>query len=349
MIFSRIRTEWKRWTIYAARLALASSLAIYIADILHLQFSTQAGVICLFTMLTTSKDTLKLSVARLLSFIVTFVAAWFTFHHISSQWIAFGVYIFVTVFFSEMYGWGAALSANVVAGCHFLSVENFTTDIIINEFYIVLTGMTFAILFNLYRDTGGIKAELEKNIEAVQEKMQIVLEEMAEYLYTQGEDRDVWPILDDLQTFLEKSILKASEYEGNSFEEDAKYYVRYFEMRRSQCAILINLHEELTKIKYIPKQSAIIIDYLHYLRVFVTEMNVPDQQIDNLHEVFERMKKEDLPVTREEFESRAVLFHVLMDLADFLNTKKRFIESGDATHIKIQSRNNEAKKQLEKY
>lgn len=335
MLFHRIRTDWKIWVIYAFRLSIASSLAIYAADLLKLQFSTQAGVICLFSMLSTTKDTLKLSVARLLSFVITFVAAWITFHHISSEWVAFGVYIFVTVIFSEMYGWGAALSANVVAGCHFLSVESFTTDIIINEFYIVLTGLLFALIFNLFRDTDSTKAVLEKNIEEVQKKMQIVLDEMAEYLYSQGADQDVWPILDDLQNFLEKAIITASEYEGNSFEDDAKYYVRYFEMRRSQCVILVNLHEELTKIKYIPKQSAVIIEYLHYLRAFVTEMNVPDQQIRNLQKIFERMRKDELPITREEFESRAVLFHVLMDLDDFLSIKKRFIESGAVKHINV--------------
>ena len=338
MDVNRIKIEWKQWIIYAVRLALASSLAIYAADFMKLQFSTQAGVICLFSMLTTKKDTLKLSVARLLSFIVTFITAWFTFHHISSEWIAFGVYIFVTVIFSEIYGWGAALSANVVAGCHFLSVENFTTDIIINEFYIVLTGMVFAIVFNFFRNTDAIRVSLDRDIEEVQEKMKVVLDELAEYLYTAGKDRDVWPYLDDLQSFLEKCIMKASEFEGNTFEGDAKYYVRYFEMRSNQCEILTNLHEELTKIKFIPKQSQIIIEYIRSLREYVTEMNVPDKQIENLSKIYERMKQEELPATREEFESRAVLLHVLMDLDDFLNTKKRFIESGATKHIHVSMR-----------
>ncbi|MDO4805213.1 MAG: aromatic acid exporter family protein [Lachnospiraceae bacterium] len=335
MVLERLKDNWKQWFVYAARLALASSLAIYAADLFKLQFATQAGVICLFSMLSTSKETLRLSVKRILSFAVTFVAAWIAFHHISSEWVAFGVFIFVTVVFSEMFGWGAALSMNVVAGCHFLSVDVFTTDIIINELYIVLTGMTFAIIFNLVRDTTGTKATLEKNIEEVQGKMQAILDEMADYLDSQGGDREVWQMLDDLQSYLETCIMNASEYEGNSFENDAKYYVRYFQMRRSQSMILINLHEELQKIKYVPKQSQIINEYIHYLSAFVTEMNVPEEQINNLRKIFEKMEEEDLPVTREEFESRAVLFHVLMDLDDFLRVKQRFIESGDAKHIRF--------------
>ena len=58
-----------RWALYGARLGLASALAIFAAHLMGLQFETQAGVICIFSMLTTSKDTLKLSLSRLISFV----------------------------------------------------------------------------------------------------------------------------------------------------------------------------------------------------------------------------------------------------------------------------------------
>lgn len=339
MGLKRLQSKWKQWFIYAARLALASSLAIYAADIFKLQFATQAGVICLFSMLTTSKETLRLSVKRILSFAVTFVAAWIIFQYVSSEWVAFGIFIFVTVVSSEMYGWGAALSMNVVAGCHFLSVDVFSTEIIINELYIVLTGMFFALLFNLFRDTVSAKAGLEENIKEAQVKMQAILGAMADYLDTQGGDKEVWQMLDDLQDYLQVCIVDASDYEGNSFGNDARYYVRYFQMRQAQCMILINLREELRRIKYIPKQSHIIIEYVHYLSAFVTEMSVPHEQIENLKKIVERMKADELPATREEFESRAVLYHVLMDLDDFLNVKRKFIESGDAGHLRFINEN----------
>ena len=38
------------------------------------------------------------------------------------------------------------------------------------------------------------------------------------------------------------------------------------------------------------------------------------------------MKREPLPLSREEFESRAMLYHILMDLEEFLIFKKRFVE-----------------------
>lgn len=48
-----------------------------------------------------------------------------------------------------------------------------------------------------------------------------------------------------------------------------------------------------------------------------------------LSEIFAVMKREPMPETREEFESRALLYHILMDLEDVLNAKEQFIASLD--------------------
>ena len=39
------------------------------------------------------------------------------------------------------------------------------------------------------------------------------------------------------------------------------------------------------------------------------------------------MQKEPLPKTWEEFESRAILYHVMMDLEEFLFVKQRFTDN----------------------
>jgi uncharacterized membrane protein YgaE (UPF0421/DUF939 family) len=46
-----------------------------------------------------------------------------------------------------------------------------------------------------------------------------------------------------------------------------------------------------------------------------------------LGEIFAHMKTEPLPEDREEFENRAILYHILLDLEEFLMFKGRFVES----------------------
>ena len=316
----------RRWAVYGVRLGLASSLAIYTAHIIGLQFETQAGVICIFSMLTTSKDTLRLSASRLISFIITAISAFFLFQYVN-EFIAYGIFIFITIYFSEMMGWGAALSANVVAGTHFLSVSEFTPAVIVNEFFIVLTGMGFALIFNLFRDTYSMKDQLDTEILVIQSKMQTTLTGIADYIESGIEKGRIWEEIHSLEERLEHCIRISTEFQGNTFTRDSDYYFEYFEMRRDQCQILANLQRELQQVRMIPAQAAIIVEYILYMSLYVTELNAPSRQLEHLQTIFDEMKEEPLPETREEFENRAILYHVLMDLEDFLLIKQHYLEN----------------------
>ena len=76
-------------------------------------------------------------------------------------------------------------------------------------------------------------------------------------------------------------------------------------------------------------------DYIMYMADYVVEMNIPDQQIEKLEEISEQMKQEELPKTRDEFEGRALLYHILMDLGEFLVYKKRFVNGLDEKKLRI--------------
>ena len=78
-----------------------------------------------------------------------------------------------------------------------------------------------------------------------------------------------------------------------------------------------------------PKQAEVVADYILYLKKYVVEVNRPEKQMQRLKEIFEWMEREPLPATREEFESRAMLYHVLMDLEEFLKCKVRFVNGLD--------------------
>ena len=109
----------------------------------------------------------------------------------------------------------------------------------------------------------------------------------------------------------------------------------YFEMRSDQCHVLHNLHYEVKKIRYIPKQAKVISKYIRYLSDYVVERNIPSAQMEKLEGIFEEMKKEELPKSREEFENRAILYHILMDIEDFLKYKQRFVQSLDEQQKKM--------------
>ncbi len=320
--------KWKKYLLLAGKIAAGSSLAIYTAECLHLQFSASAGIVTLLTLITTRKGTLRLSLSRLITFAFTAVLTWGTFLQIHSQWIAYGLFIFLIVLLCEVMDWRSTLSVNAVIGTHFLTANDYSMEFFLNEFLLVVIGILFASVLNLFHSTRGQKEHFAKEIQEVENRMQDILGELARYLSDDPQARHVWADIVALENRLQELLPEACEYEGNTFSREAAYFSRYFEMRLSQCHILHNLHYEIRKIRSMPVQAKIVMQYILYMKAFVTELNEPTLQLRYLEDLFEKMKKEPLPVTREEFESRALLYHILMDLEEFLIEKKRFVTFG---------------------
>lgn len=113
------------------------------------------------------------------------------------------------------------------------------------------------------------------------------------------------------------------EYQDNTFSSLPAYYIHYFEMRALQCDILHMLHYKIRKIRQMPQEANSLAAYIEYLIPFITERNDPQEQIQKLHVLLNQ--ETSLPSTKQEFESRAMLFHIFMDLEEFLYAKKKFI------------------------
>ena len=313
----------------AAKIAVGSSAAIFLAEFFHMQFAASAGTIALLTIVATKWETMKLSLLRIVTFAMAVLLSWITIRFFHSEWVAYGVYIFGIVMICELLGWKATISVNAVIGTHFLSVMDFSCSFILNELGLVVIGISIAIALNLFHYNKGSREAIVQNMRYTESQLQMLLGELTAYLSNREMQRNVWQDIETLERKLQGFLADAYDYQGNTFVSHPGYYIDYFEMRMKQCAILHNLHYEMKKIREIPKQAAVIAEYILYLMDYVVERNAPDEQIRRLDEIFQTMKKEPMPVTREEFESRAILYHILMDIEDFLYTKKRFVDNMD--------------------
>ena len=53
--------------------------------------------------------------------------------------------------------------------------------------------------------------------------------------------------------------------------------------------------------------------------------NTVEGLLRDLEELLSEMKRQELPASREEFEARAILFYVLMQLKSLLQLKREFV------------------------
>ncbi len=313
--------------IQSAKIMVGSSSAMFIAQYLELEYATSAGIIALLTLVTTKLETLRLSVYRLITFAVTVFLTCVIFQNIGSMWIAYGIFIFLIVFMSEFVGWRATISVNAVIGTHYISNLDFSWEFMFNELQLVLIGISIAIVLNFFTRNSGTEKRLVHNMEYTEDCLRRILEEIALYLNCEQKGAHVWKDMQALEQKIEHFIEQACEYNNNTFHTNGDYYERYFEMRLMQVGILHNLHYELRKMRSMPKEAKIISDFMKELTEYVFAMNNPRQQILDLEVAFEELIRNDLPKNVEELEGRAKLYHILMDLEEFLMHKMRFVDA----------------------
>lgn len=331
----RTKFKMRQALLLALKIAVGSSLAIYIAQLLNLQNAMSAGIITLLTLVTTKWETLKLSVMRLGTYFFTIVVCHLTFMMVHSVWIEFGILLFIIVLVGERMGWRSTLSVNAVIGTHFFISQDFTVDFILNELLLIVIGIVIAIILNLIHINDAHEQGIIKSMRHVEHQMKQILIELAGYLEGKATGNSVWEDISKLEKELEEFVELAYEFQNNTFVSHPAYYIEYFEMRLMQCGALHNLHAEMKRMREMPKQAHIVSDFIYEISQHVTEMNDPQALMDKIEYLVEKIHEGDLPKTKEEFMSQAELYHTLMDLEEFLMYKKRFIEEIDDIQFKV--------------
>ena len=326
--------KYRKILLLAVKIGLGSSIAIYIAQALDLEYAVSAGTVTLLTLMTSKWETIKLSVARLITFLATVLMAWIIFPHISSMWIASGILVTLEVLIAESFGWRSTISVNAVVIVHLLTKQDFSAAAIWNEFLLVFIGVVLAMILNLFHANFSHRRKIISDMRDAESSLQSILGELAAYLSGDEAQRNVWENIRALEDRIKSYIKSASEYQENTFQSHPEYYISYFEMRYEQCRILHDLNDELARIRSMPEQAGLIADYLRYLAEYVIEINHPTPQITRLDEIFEQLREGEPPKTCDEFEDRAMMYHILMDIQDFLVHKADFVSKLDQAQIR---------------
>ena len=327
--------KYRKMLLLSVKIGIGTCAAIYIAQLMNLEYPVSIGTVTLLTLMETKWETLKLSVNRLITLFMTLVLSWLIFWHIHNIPISYGMVLALVVLIAEYFGWRTTVSVNALVVSHLIMLDDFSIEAIRNEFWLVMIGIIIAVILNLFNLNLTHRRAIMANMRCIEKKMQVIMEELAGYLSGQEMSRSVWEDICELEKQIQEFIRDAEEYKENTFQSHPEYYINYFEMRNEQCMILNNLHYEMKRIRSMPKQAKVVAEFLQYLTKYITETNIPDRQIEKLKAIFADMKKEELPCTMEGFENRAMLFHILMDIEDFIFCKERFVEGLDAKQLKV--------------
>lgn len=306
------------------KMTMAAIVAILVADMFELKFSTTAGIITILSIQKTKKETLRTAGRRTAAFLLALLVAGLCFYLQGFHVMSFAVYLLLFSSICLHLGWVEVIAMDSVLITHFLSEGNMGKELLFNELMLFAIGTGFGIFSNLHLRRK--KEAFEVLAEQVDTEIRGILKRMAERLL-QADKSDY-----NSNCFqrLEKNVVRAKESAFENFNNQvfgAGYEeIAYIKMRENQIEVLKHIYESIKMVEVIPKQTTKIAELILKIEKGYHKENTVAFFLQELKELFEEMKKEELPVCREEFEARAVLFYIMKQLEEFLILKKRFAE-----------------------
>lgn len=114
---------------------------------------------------------------------------------------------------------------------------------------------------------------------------------------------------------------EAVAYSNNRFLKVNDEYYNYMQMREKQCIVLKRVYADIVRISTQPIQVIPLAELIrHVADGFFKEASVygNEELLKELDELHDSYAAAELPKSREEFESRAMLYHILEDMRVFL-------------------------------
>lgn len=304
------------------KIVLSASLSILIAQFLQLANPLAAGIIAILSVLDTKKESLMTASARILSTIVAFLIATIVFYFMGFTVLAFGVYLVIYVPVAYRFHLEDGIAPCSVLVTHFMIAESTSMYWQVNGLLLMTIGAIMAVGFNLWMPSQ--KQVLDRMIEEIEESMRMILYYLSVQLLEKTENEQLNKHIRQVQTLLKSAEERAlTEYNNQLLNKDT-YYIKYAQMRRNQLDIMKKMARNVFNIQLRTEQNARLAQVFEDISHQFHETNTGIALLQNLALLYKEFRQTKLPQTREEFESRAILFQLLNDIDEFLQVKKEF-------------------------
>lgn len=306
----------------SVKIALGVIGAIFLAEGIGLMYSTTAGVIAMLSILDTRKQTLYVGFKRIWTSLMAILIVTILFALLGHNLLVFGLFLLLYVPLMTWLKASEALTVNTVLVTHIYTLQSLGVGILMNEMALTIIGVLVAWVLNLHMP--NLENEIRMLQMEVEDRIKGVLEQIEAKLMGQDKSAST-DRLDDLKIQLDEGTKKAYIYHNNYILKDHRYFIKYFQMRKEQYRVLKHMNQLFHESFITVKEALPIGAFTHRLVIELNECNDGEDLLRALKDLKNHYKASDLPVTREEFEHRAVLFQYLNDLEHFIEIKSRFM------------------------
>jgi len=307
--------------IMGVKVALGAAAAIGLAMLLHLEYASTAGIITVLSIMGTKRETLRIARGRLLAVLCAAGIAFVCYRLLGFTLAGFAAYLFLFAVLCYTCRWTYALPMASVLMSHFLAAGNMGWPMLRNEALLFLIGTALGVMVNLH-----LRADEEamtRHLRAVDELMRAAMYALSRMEAGVSEARLLLTALSRELTAAEQLAVDNAD---NTFGDAPLYPVRYVQLRLNQLKILRQIASALEDVNARTSQCEEVCGLIARVAGEYSRDNDVSALLEAAQAVLAQMRTQALPVSRDEFESRAVLYYVLLRVEDFLLLKRQFYE-----------------------
>ncbi|ANU19344.1 hypothetical protein BBI15_03525 [Planococcus plakortidis] len=301
--------------------ALGAAIAIYLAQLIGLDYYVSAGILTILCIQPTKKKSVRAAFSR---FVASMIAIGFafvffelgTYHPVV---LGFMILLFIPVLVS--FGFSDGFVSSAVILLHLYDAKNLTGGLFLNELMLMVIGFGTALIVNMYMPS--IEKKLDRYREEVERLYSTIFRETTIYL-RHGESDWTGKELMESEKLIEKAkALAYQDVENHLLRHENKYY-HYFDMREQQLQIIERILPKITALPVIVGQTQLVADFLEDLSEHVHSGNTADQYITKLDRLKANFAEMPLPDTHEKFLAMADLNAIIQEMETYLEIKQSY-------------------------
>ena len=318
------------------RITVSALLANFVAMLIGLENPYAAGIIAILAVLNTRKETFDRVKEYSGSTILAFAIATGVFYIFGYSIYSFAVYLAVYVPLAYFLKVDAGIAPCSVLVTHFLIAESISWAWQINGLAIMFIGLFFALLANFWIPSHNQKIEMM--VVDIEKQMSLILFLLEKRLLEGSKNRErIQQELKDLcKQTIELEKIAFIEYDNRDFSDDSEsYYIKYAQMRQRQYEILNRITNSLDNVLPNTDENRILASIFGETAEQLDETNTGIELLGYISNLYRVFRDSSLPKSREEFESRAILYNILTEFEKFLELKRDFYQEFGESKIEI--------------
>lgn len=304
--------------------ALGAFISVYLANLLGIQFGATAGIVTILSIQATKKESLKVALERFLASLIGLFIAITAFEIFGYSPFVFGIFVLIFMPICLRFKLIQGFLGTVVLGTHILSLQKISFDIVKNEVYILLLGVTVALILNMYMPNMSKKLkEKRKNIDIL---MKTLINYFGDVLVTGSVFVDEETLFKELKKELDEAREIAYQEYNNDLFDSSRKDIEFVQMKRNQYKVLMRMRNHFYRFYISSEHAHIVSNFARKVSDAIGVDKLYQEVLVELESVREVFKNMPLPQTRVEFESRAMFFQFLNDIEEFLELKKDYLK-----------------------